>query len=92
MNVLRASNSFRILLIVLLLWAQSVVAQHNVDHSWHDPSEVCEVLASADHSKALVSLSQNFDFDLAYFDDYSELSESINKCVVARRSARGPPK
>jgi len=41
--------------IALLLWGQSAVVQHELDHSWHDESELCQVFISADNAKAAFS-------------------------------------
>lgn len=41
----------RLLLFALVLWAQSVAAVHAVDHQWHDSTELCQVIKSAEQAK-----------------------------------------
>ena len=41
-------------LFSLLLWGQSVAAQHDVDHLIHDSIEVCEVFKHAEKSEGFI--------------------------------------
>jgi hypothetical protein len=78
-------------LIALLLWAQVAVAQHAVDHSWHDATELCQIFNSADHSKAALVAPQISIIHSGVGKDTANIVESIVDVRVARQSARGPP-
>lgn len=91
MSTLHASISFRILLVSLFLWAQSAVALHDAEHDHHDPSELCEVLASADNAKAVISQSSSIEQNYSYSTEYLTLGASLTHRFVITRSARSPP-
>ena len=75
-----------------MLLAQSAVAQHSVDHAWHDASEYCQVFTSAEASKVLSSPEVSFDTT----NSPQALTQSISSPLIILRSvivyARGPPR
>ena len=91
MSNLPRSLLARLCLIALLLWGQAAVAVHEVDHSWHDATEFCQVFSSADNAKVTL-------IAFAAIDCYSIVEKlkpsaaffAIENAVV-KQNARGPP-
>lgn len=91
MSNLHRSIFTRLCLIALLLWGQSAVAQHELDHSWHDATELCQVFSSADNAKvALIAMVvPNCHSAVRKLKPLTaELSVEQN---VAKQTARDPP-
>lgn len=94
--ILRMPNSHRsffaqLSLIALMLWGQVAVAQHEIDHSWHDSTELCQVFSHADHSKAALVAAKISIVHLRAEKGSANNDASIAESRVARQSARGPP-
>lgn len=91
MNFSRAAKFFHACLIVLMLLAQSAVAQHSTNHSWHDSSEYCQVFASAEASKLVFTPELTWNVNAlpqAMVDVYFSQCLDVDKLTAF---ARGPP-
>lgn len=82
-------------LVAILLWAQTAVAQHTLEHDLanfgHDASAVCEVYASVDNAKALACITPVFlnvrsDSEVLPIGD-----EYLFSLYSKTHSARAPP-
>ena len=90
------SNSHRsyftqLCLIALLLWGQTAVAQHELDHSWHDATELCQVFSSADHAKAALAAVRTVVPDADAKQTTLNIALSVADYRVVTQTARGPP-
>ena len=92
--MLRLNRSLPVplLLAALLIWAQLSVAQHDIEHSSHEETEICEIfLLSSDGAKA-VELASNQSFLNRYYFQYSvSKNDSIVERFAPAHSARSPP-
>ena len=87
----RRSMLVRFFLISMLIWGQTAIAMHQVDHYWHESTDVCESFSVADNVNSVV-------IDLVSVDDIhleQEVrgSQSIEFVQFAAQAAiaRGPP-
>ena len=90
------SNSHRafftqLCLIALLLWGQAAVAQHELNHSWHDATELCQVFSSADNAKAAFVVTQATVAEYADGNNTVNIRLSLLESTVTEQTARGPP-
>ena len=87
----RAIKFSHLWLIVLMLLAQTAVAQHASSHLLHDASEYCKTYVSAEASKLLVSYEVlwNMRFQPQRLIDSTVLQRVIAELIV--NVARGPP-
>lgn len=91
MSFSRATKFGHACLIALMLLAQSTVAQHSTDHSWHDASEYCQVFASAEASKLVFTPELTWDVNTvpqALFSVYPSQNIDAERVTAF---ARGPP-
>ena len=85
------ASILRMLVITALLWAQSAMAQHSTDHLWHEVTEVCDVLLTADHSKFLNTSAVN-TVPKAMPEVFSGFAvSSLQNRTCINRKARSPP-
>ena len=81
----------RLLLFALVLWAQSAVAAHAVDHQWHDSTELCQLIKSAEQAKFFLTPVSTV---LTACQPMAPTAWLVNSIVQPRqrlRSARAPP-
>ncbi|WP_189399042.1 hypothetical protein [Arenicella chitinivorans] len=81
----------RILPFALLLWAQSVVAVHAVDHEWHDSTELCQLIKGAEQTKFLLTSALSVVPAGTPMPPTLVLATSIIAPRRHHRTARAPP-
>lgn len=87
-----SKSMLRATLLLLFVWAQAAVAVHDVDHNWHESSELCQALQSAEHNKALQTSSATLELIAFETTWFAQVVLSQVSPAIPAHSARSPPK
>ena len=78
--------------ISALVWGQAAIAQHQVDHVWHDTTELCQVFGVADNVNSVVADTLNVQSIVLKQEVRECLSTELVPVAAQPAFARGPPR
>ncbi|RBP48924.1 hypothetical protein [Arenicella xantha] len=81
----------RILLLLLFVWAQAAVAVHDVEHNWHESSELCQALQSAEHNKLIAAPCATINVAISISNSFMAPSVPSVTPILLAHPARSPP-